>query len=221
VDSMKSALMHAVAHDLRAPLASMLAGASALNGLEELPPDLQRRLLEGLILEGRKMDRLLADLMDLDRLERGILEPKRRPTDVGELVRRVAGEVSELNGRPLTIQAGSVMAEVEESKVERIVENLLRNLVVHTPEGTRAWVTVDAKEAGVLIVVEDAGPGVPDEIKDSIFKPFNQGPEGAENIEGYGIGLSLVARFAELHGGRAWVEDRMGGGASFRVHLPG
>ena len=68
--------------------------------------------------------------------------------------------------------------------------------------------------------VEDAGPGVPDEIKESIFMPFNRGARGAENTEGFGIGLSLVARFAELHGGKAWVEDRAGGGASFRVFLP-
>jgi signal transduction histidine kinase len=73
----------------------------------------------------------------------------------------------------------------------------------------------------VLIKVEDAGPGVREDLKATIFEPFRQGDEIVSHSPGVGIGLSLVARFAELHGGRAWVEDRIGGGASFCVYLPG
>jgi len=69
-------------------------------------------------------------------------------------------------------------------------------------------------------VVEDRGPGVPDEFKSEIFEVYRRGPS-SDGTDGSGIGLSLVQRFAELHGGRAWVEDRPGGGASFRVFLPG
>jgi signal transduction histidine kinase len=76
-------------------------------------------------------------------------------------------------------------------------------------------------DRGVEIVVEDRGPGILDEIKCTVFEAFRQGPEGVSSSMGMGIGLSLVARFAELHGGRAWVEDRPGGGSSFKVYLPG
>jgi len=79
---------------------------------------------------------------------------------------------------------------------------------------------VRAHDGGVLIVVEDAGRGVPAELRETIFRPFEQGPERSAHSPGVGIGLSLVGRFASLHGGRAWVEDRPGGGASFRVWLP-
>jgi signal transduction histidine kinase len=73
---------------------------------------------------------------------------------------------------------------------------------------------------GVLLAVEDAGAGVPAELRDSVFEPFRQGPGTPTHAPGVGIGLTLVARFAELHGGRAWVEERPGGGSSFRVLIP-
>ena len=71
-----------------------------------------------------------------------------------------------------------------------------------------------------MIAVEDDGVGVPAELREVLFEPFQQGPITHPHAPGSGIGLSLVARFAELHGGRAWVEDREGGGASFKVMLP-
>ena len=109
------------------------------------------------------------------------------------------------------------MANIDAAKVERIVENLLANATRHTPAASRIWVRVTASDDGVLIVVEDDGTGVPDELKEAIFEPFRQGPGPASTSPGVGVGLSLVARFAELHGGRAWVEDRPDGGASFHV----
>jgi signal transduction histidine kinase len=82
------------------------------------------------------------------------------------------------------------------------------------------WVRAQPEDDGVLIAVDDAGPGVPVHLREQIFGTFVRGPNASSHAPGVGIGLSLVARFAELHGGRAWVEDRSGGGASFRVFLP-
>jgi two-component system OmpR family sensor kinase len=73
---------------------------------------------------------------------------------------------------------------------------------------------------GAIIVIDDEGIGVPDELKLTVFEPFNRGTSRDGNVPGTGIGLSLVAQFTALHGGRAWVEDRAGGGSSFRVFLP-
>jgi signal transduction histidine kinase len=105
-------------------------------------------------------------------------------------------------------------------KVERIVENLVMNAVRHT-EDVGIWVRVFEQDGGAVIAVEDDGPGVPSDLQHEIFEPFRQGPTASPHSPGTGIGLSLVAMFADLHGGRAWVEDRQGGGASFRVFLPG
>ena len=112
-----------------------------------------------------------------------------------------------------------MLVDVDPGKVERVIENLLMNAARHTPQGTPVHVRVHGRTNGVVLEVEDEGPGVPDELKETLFEPFKQGdtPGG----RGVGIGLSLVKRFAELHGGTAYVEDAPGGGARFVVTLPG
>lgn len=111
-----------------------------------------------------------------------------------------------------------LVASVDGPKVERIVENLIGNAAKYSTGPIAA--RVERAPAGVLITVDDEGPGVPDEAKDRIFEPFRRGPYVRVHAPGTGIGLALVARFAELHSGRAWVEDRSDGGSSFRVFLP-
>jgi signal transduction histidine kinase len=127
---------------------------------------------------------------------------------------------AEVGERPLEVEVEPMVADVDPTKVERILENLLVNAVRHTQEGTPIWLRVSGDAEGVLLVVEDAGPGVPAKDREAIFQPFRQGSDAPAHAPGTGIGLSVVAQFAELHGGRAWVEERDGGGASFRVLLP-
>jgi signal transduction histidine kinase len=103
-------------------------------------------------------------------------------------------------------------------KLERMVENLVVNAVRHTPDDARVTVRVRSEDGGALICVDDDGPGVPDDLKAAVFEPFRKADARSP---GSGIGLSLVGRFAELHAGRAWVQDRPGGGSSFRIFLPG
>jgi signal transduction histidine kinase len=114
-----------------------------------------------------------------------------------------------------------VQAEIDSAKVERIVENLIVNAVKHTPPASSIHVRLDTDGDDLLLAVEDDGHGISDEHKQAVFETFNRGAKAHSAAPGAGIGLSLVARFAEAHGGRAWVEDREGGGASLRVLLPG
>jgi two-component system, NtrC family, sensor histidine kinase GlrK len=126
-----------------------------------------------------------------------------------------------LADRPVHVDVCPLRLEVDPPKIERIVENLLANATKHTPPGTPVWVRVQQRDHGALLVIEDAGPGVPQPLRETIFQPFRQGPRPASHAPGVGIGLALVRVFAQLHGGRAWVEDRrQGPGASFQVHLP-
>jgi signal transduction histidine kinase len=221
LDEMKNTFLEAVSHDLRTPLTSILGSAITLEqaGLD-VPRSDALDLLRRIATNARKLERLLSDLLDLDRLQRGIVSPQRRLTDVSALVSQAVKESDLLGGREVELEEGTVVANVDAAKVERIVENLLANAARHTPSGTPIWIRVARQDGGVEIVVEDAGPGVPDDMKDAVFEPFRQGDGAPNPSPGVGVGLSLVARFAELHGGRAWVEDRPDGGASFHVLLP-
>jgi len=213
LDDMKNLLLHAVAHDLRGPIATVLGSAMVLeNSLIELDED-KRDLIRGVASGARKLNRLVNDLLDLERLERGLVEPDRRPTDVGELARRVVAELK-VKFHEIHVETGTAVSSVDPVHVERIIENLVVNSARHTPKGTPIWVRVHRDEDGTTILVEDAGPGVPQDLREVIFEPFRHGGDGL------GIGLSLVARFATLHGGWARVGDREGGGASFEVFLP-
>jgi PAS domain S-box-containing protein len=219
MDQLKNTLLHTLSHDLKGPITAILGAATTLRrpGLSESDT---AELLDGMSSRARKMDRLLTDLLDLERIGRGIVEPTRFPVDVGELVSDLVHSCDAIEGRAVELIARPVVVPVDAPKVERMIENLLVNAVRHTPRGCRLWVRVAPHEGGALITVEDDGPGVPEELKEVIFQAFRKGTPG-DDTPGSGIGLSLVARFAELHGGRAWVEDRTGGGASFRVFLPG
>jgi PAS domain S-box-containing protein len=223
LDRMKNTFLDAVSHELRTPLAAIVGiGLTLQHKAGNLAEADRSDLYTRLVANARKLDRLLNDLLDLDRLTHGIVAPKRRPTDVAALAARIADDWALLNGRRPQVVAQPVTVSLDPAKVERIIENLLANAARHTPAETPVWVRVEQPPGGdgVLLAVEDAGAGVPAELRDSVFEPFRQGPGTPTHAPGVGIGLTLVARFAELHGGRAWVEERPGGGSSFRVLIP-
>jgi PAS domain S-box-containing protein len=221
LDETKNTFLDAVSHELRTPLAAVIGIALTLKRAgSSLAEEDTVDLVERLVANAGKLDRLLTDLLDLDRLSKGIVAPQRSRTDLAALVGRIAQEWRQRSGRQLDLAVEPVAAWVDPAKVERIVENLLTNAERHTTPDTPVWVKVARRGEGVLLAVEDAGDGVPRELRAALFEPFRQGPGAPAHAPGVGIGLSLVARFAELHGGRAWVQDRPGGGSSFRVLLP-
>lgn len=220
LDDMKNTFLAAVSHELRTPLTSILGLSLTLEQDNVLPAEDRADMLGRLAVNARKLDRLLKDLLDIDRLSRGIVEPQRRTTDVGALAQRTVESLDTPADRSIQVLTRPTVAAVDPAKVERIIENLLMNAVRHTEIGNEIWVRVEPRDGGVLIVVEDDGPGVPTGLREAIFEPFTQGATASKSSPGTGIGLSLVARFTELHEGRAWVQEREGGGASFHVFLP-
>lgn len=222
LDELRDNILSAVSHELRTPLTSILGFAMTLRHRgRQLGEDKRAEMVIALTKEAEKLDRLLSDLLDIDRLRRGFMPPSCRPTDVGRLVERVVADYDG-DGRPIEVRTESVVAELDAPKVERILANLLENAIKHTPPGTEIRVRVESMEDGVLLAVDDRGPGVRRDERDAIFGIFNRGEAAVAHSPGTGVGLSLVAQFAERHNGRAWVEDNPegGAGASFCVLLP-
>jgi PAS domain S-box-containing protein len=217
VDELRDTILAAVSHELRTPLTSIVGFALTLRE-RTLDASVRTTLLDTLVAQAQKLERMLGELLDLDRLRHGLVRPTFVETDVGQLVRRVVAEHTD-DGHPIELRVEAATAKVDPAKVERIVDNLVANAIRHTPPRTTIDVSVAAADGGVLITVDDAGDGVSAHERSTIFEPFRRS-EASTSIAGTGIGLALVAQFAALHGGRAWVEDSPRGGAGFRVFLP-
>lgn len=219
VDAVKTTLLHALSHDLRGLLATVIGSAATLElGLDRMSEADLRSMIGGIDRSSQRMMSILNDLLDLDRLDRGIVEPLRNETDLVELVLACVERFEEERSRIVVESVEPVKVLVDPAQIERIVENLLGNALKYSPAGSKVVVDVTVEPTGALLTVSDAGPGIPEEMREAVFESYRRGRE--ETVAGLGIGLSLVRRFAELNGGRAWVEGRDGGGASFKVFLP-
>jgi PAS domain S-box-containing protein len=217
LDQLRDTILSAVSHELRTPLTAIVGFAQTLK-VRTLEPELRSALIESLFAQAQRLERLLADLLDLDRLRHGFVRPKFAETDIADLVERVAAAHRD-DMHSIALRTEPASAEVDAPKVERIVDNLIVNALRHTPSGTLITLRVERCNGGVVIAVDDRGPGVAREDREAIFEVFRRGAL-SDHVAGTGIGLSLVAQFTALHGGRAWVQENPGGGASFRVFLP-
>jgi signal transduction histidine kinase len=217
---MRNMFLRALSHDLRSPLSVIVGFTELLRSRGEgISPEMRGEMLESIDKSARKVQGMLTDLLDVDRISRGVLEADKKPSDLSAVVLRVVEDVNE-NQHPIELHTPEIVAWIDPPKAERVVENLLINAVRHTAPGTPVTVSVQKHPEGVMLAVEDRGPGIPDEMKEQVFDAFVRVKDAPRQAPGTGIGLSLVAGFAEMHGGRAWVEDREGGGSSFKVLFP-
>ncbi len=221
-DEAKSALIDAVSHDLRTPLASIIASAGSLRQVAvEWSPQERADFAAAIEQEARRLDRIVGNLLDLSRIRAGSLHPDVAWYEPVALVRDV---LARLGG--LTSTHRLVMALPDElppvpldySEIDQVLTNLVENAVRHSPPGT--VITVGAVVAGhdLRICVEDAGPGIPPADLPHIFEPFHR-VRGARR-GGTGLGLAVARGLVEAHGGRIWAEPRAEGGTRFCFVLP-
>ncbi|XUL86752.1 ATP-binding protein [Streptomyces galilaeus] len=214
----RTALLAAVSHDLRTPLAGIKAAVTSLRSEDVAWSDEDRaELLAGIEDGADRLDNLVGNLLDMSRLQTGTVTPMIREVDLDEVVPMALGGVPE-DTVELDIPETLPMVAVDPGLLERAVANLVENAVKYSPEGTPVLVKASAIADRVEIRVVDRGPGVPDEAKNRIFEPFQRygdAPRGA----GVGLGLAVARGFTEALGGTLSAEDTPGGGLTMVLSL--
>ncbi|WP_256107077.1 DUF4118 domain-containing protein [Streptomyces sp. ODS05-4] len=214
----RTALLAAVSHDLRTPLAGIKAAVSSLRSDDvEWSEEDQAELLAGIEAGADRLDHLVGNLLDMSRLQTGTVTPLLRPTDLDEVVPMALGGVPD-GSADLDIPETLPMVEVDRGLLERAVANVVENAVKYSPGAAPVLVSASALAQRVELRVVDRGPGVPDEAKERIFEPFQRfgdAPRGA----GVGLGLAVARGFAEAMGGTLAAEDTPGGGLTMVLTL--
>ncbi|MFD9462315.1 ATP-binding protein [Streptomyces sp. NPDC060027] len=207
----RTALLAAVSHDLRTPLAGIKASVSSLRSDDVAWSEEDRaELLEGIEDGADRLDHLVGNLLDMSRLQTGTVAPLIREIDLDEVVPMALGGVPE-DSVDLEIPESLPMVAVDAGLLERAVANLVENAVKYSPLDERVLVAASAIADRVEVRVVDRGPGVPDDAKDRIFAPFQRYGDAPRGT-GVGLGLAVARGFAEAMGGTLDAEDTPGGG---------
>ena len=215
----RTALLAAVSHDLRTPLAGIKAAVSSLRSDDvEWSEEDQAELLEAIEEGADRLDQLVGNLLDMSRLQTGTVTPIIRETDLDEVVPMALGGVPE-DSVELDIPETLPMVYVDRGLLERAVANVVENAVKYSAPGERVLVSASALADRVELRVVDRGPGVPDEAKGRIFEPFQRYGDSPRGV-GVGLGLAVARGFAEAIGGTINAEDTPGGGLTMVLALP-
>ena len=215
-DTIKTAVLHAVSHDLRSPLTAIVAAASGLGDPEvKLAPADRDDLVATIRVEAERLDRIVGNLLDLSRLRSGAAEPHQELWTADDLVSRALGQLGPGGERVVTeLDADAPLVQVDAAQIDRVLVNLLDNALKFSPPGTPVTLRVESRADELRLHVIDSGPGLDAAARESVFDAFQRGGEGAP---GAGLGLAIARGFAEVNGARVWAEN--GGGGHFVLAL--
>ncbi|MEU0206310.1 sensor histidine kinase [Streptomyces canus] len=215
----RTALLAAVSHDLRTPLAGIKAAVTSLRSDDvEWSEQDQADLLEAIEEGADRLDHLVGNLLDMSRLQTGTVTPLVRETDLDEVIPMALGGVPE-DSVDMDVPETLPMVDVDRGLLERAVANVVENAVKYSPADTRVLVKASAIADRVEVRIVDRGPGVPDEAKDRIFEPFQRYGDSPRG-NGVGLGLAVARGFVEAIGGTLHAEDTPGGGLTMALTLP-
>lgn len=216
-DELKTALLRSISHDLRTPLTSIIAGGAAL-GSPSTTAEERSELSAAVVDEGERLSRLVANLLDMSRLEAGKAEPHREPVDLAEVLEASRAAIGRRQTVRLAVERDLPLVDADAAQLERAFANLLENAVRH---GGGRPVTVSSRLVGdkIAVRVVDQGPGIPENERRLIFEPFRHG-SGDGSGGGAGLGLAIAKGFVEANGGEIGVDSVLGQGSSFVVTLP-
>jgi PAS domain S-box-containing protein len=219
----KSALVASVSHEFRTALTG-IGGLSELMRDGELDAAEVRELAADISSEAHRLGRLIADMLDLDRLESGSTSLRIRPVDVNAMLTTLAGRVRRtFAGRRVTLRLDHALPplQADSDRLTQVFSNLLSNAVKYSPSESSISVMSRGIDGGVRVAVRDHGPGVPANALELIFdRHVRLERETLSSVVGSGLGLPIVREIVRLHGGRVWGGNASNGGAVFTVELP-
>ena len=226
-DALRAALLSSVSHDLRTPLSSIKAAASSLLQEDVQWDDEARHSFAlAIVREADRLNRLVANLLDMSRIEGGALKPEKEWYPINELIQDVVARMQPvLQGRVVhtDLPADLPPVKLDYLQIDQVLTNLLENAVRYTPAESPIDIGVRLDGEYMLISVADRGPGIPPADVERVFDKFYRVMETqtkATRTSGSGLGLAVCKGLVEAHGGRIWVENRQGGGAIFQFTLP-
>jgi two-component system, OmpR family, sensor histidine kinase KdpD len=217
----RAALFSAVTHDLRTPLASIKAAVTSLLKDEAAHDDAQRRdLLQTVLEETDRLNRLLGNLLDLARFEAGALTPAKQPVAMDEILESV---LHRLQSRLSRFRIRTVIRDTPEIaadpvQLDQVFTNLLENAARFSPPGGEIAIVISPWKRAVQVRISDQGPGISSEERDRVFDAFYQGDDGGH--PGSGLGLTIARAIVLAHGGRIRIEGSPTGGVSVVFELP-
>jgi two-component system, OmpR family, sensor histidine kinase MtrB len=211
-----------VSHELRSPLTTLAAALSVIEARKDEMPERSRHALELLAAEVRRFQRMVADLLEISRYDSRSADFEPTSVEIGELIRHASAPPGH-SAIPISIEPESdhQLVFVDKRRIERVLSNLIENADRYADGVT--GVSVESEDGFVRVLVDDAGPGVPEQDRTRIFERFARGSSvsGSRGAGvGTGLGLALVREHVRLHGGRVFVTDAPTGGARFVIEIP-
>ena len=222
-ERLRTALLSSLSHDLRTPLAGIEGAASSLlQGADTLPAPVRRDLADAIVEESRRMTRLVANLLDMVRVEAGALAVRKewQPLEeaLGVALLRVEDRLAD-HPVETRLPEDLPLVPIDGLLIEQVFINLLENAVKYTPACTPVVIGAEATPGGVIVSVSDRGPGIPAGSEQDVFRKFYRAGTRDGATGGSGLGLTICRGIIQAHGGRIWAEQGTGG-ATFRFFLP-
>jgi two-component system, OmpR family, sensor histidine kinase KdpD len=223
-DQLRAALLNAVSHDLRTPLATIMASAGSLRQKDVAwTEDERQSFAQAIEEEADHLNHLVGNLLDLSRIEGGSLRPEKSWQDLDVVIEDVVERLRPVTRRHtlrMDVPADLPPIWFDPVEIGEVIYNLLENATKYAPPGSEISLTVRRDAGNVSVSVEDRGPGIPDTALPYLFDPFYRVIDRRPRPQGLGLGLAIVKGLVEAHGGQVRAENRAGGGARFTFTLP-